>query len=269
MPEEGIVVDRHFGIESHPLAAAGQHQRVDLGQRRIFFHIRVVELPGDGCEPGDLVWSETESKTDLPRLPWVKAEKRIDQGTDDALWPLAGDLFDVNAALGTGHDDVLAAGAIKGNAEIELLGDIGRWGNQYLSHDVTADVETKNRRGSVAGLGWCAGQLHSAGFATTTGVNLSLDHDRTTGGLGDRFRVLRRGSDFAAIGANTVGRKELRRLVLVQVHDRALVSERWRRRRGGGLRHPSIATRGQGLPGIRANRKRIHQNRLTVDRSLL
>ena len=45
MTEQGVVVDGHLGVERQPVALRGQDEGVDLGERRVFFQIGVVELP--------------------------------------------------------------------------------------------------------------------------------------------------------------------------------------------------------------------------------
>jgi hypothetical protein len=125
---------------------------VDLGQRRVFFQICVIQLPRHRREPGHPVGGEPERKANLPRLPGVQTEERVDEGAHDPLWPFASDLFDVNTTLRARHDDVLTARAIEGDPEVELPGDIDGGRDQHRAYRVPANVETKDRRGNLAGL---------------------------------------------------------------------------------------------------------------------
>src|SRR5215208_6984844 len=145
MTEQRVVVDAHLGVECEPLATPGKDQWVDLGKRRVFPQIGVVELPRDRREPGHPFGSESEREADLPRLPGVETEKGVDQGTDNPLWPFPSDLFDLDTALRARHDDVLTAGAIKGDPEVDLLGDVDGGRDQHLAHGVPANVETEDR----------------------------------------------------------------------------------------------------------------------------
>ena len=192
MTEQRVVVDGHLGVEREPVAIPGQDQWVDLGERRIFFQICVVQLPGDRGEPGHPVGGEAEREADLPRLPGVQTEERVDQGAHDPLWPVASDLLDVDAALRARHDDVLTAGAIEGDPEIELLGDVDGGRDQHLAHRVPANVETEDRRGGVAGFFRGAGELDAARLAATSGEHLGFHDDRAARRLGKRHRLVRR-----------------------------------------------------------------------------
>ena len=162
----------------------GQDERVDLGQRRVFFQIGVVQLPRDRREPGHPVGGESKREADLPRLPGVETEKRVDQGAHDPLGPFASDLFDIDAALRARHDHVLTACAIEGDAKVDLLGDVDGGRDQHLAHDVPANVETEDRRRGLAGLIRGAGELDAARLAATSSEHLGFDDDRSARGLG-------------------------------------------------------------------------------------
>ena len=178
MTEQGVVVDGHLGVEREPVALSSQDKGVDLGQRRVFVQICVIQLPHHRREPCHPVGGKSERKADLPCLPGVQTEERVDEGANDPLWPVASDLFDVDTALRARHDHVLATCAIQGDPEIDLLGDVDGRRDQNLAHDVPANVETKNRRGDLAGFCRCAGELDAACLAAAASQYLGFYDDR-------------------------------------------------------------------------------------------
>src|SRR5215212_5336006 len=99
MTEQGVVVDGHLGVEREPVTISSQDEWVDLGERRVFFEIRVVQLPHHRHEPRYPVGCESERKADLPCLPGVQPEERVDEGANDPLRLFASNLFDVDATL--------------------------------------------------------------------------------------------------------------------------------------------------------------------------
>ena len=205
----------------------GQDEGVDLGQRRVFFQIRVVQLPRDRREPRYPVGREPERKGNLPRLPGVQPEERVDEGAHDPLWPLASDLFDVDTALRARHDHVLTTCAIEGDPEVELLSDVDGGRDQHLAYRVSANVETEDRRGNLAGLCRCAGELDAACLAAASREDLGFHHDWTTRGLSKCRRLIRGGGNPTGVDAEAMAREDLRRLVLVQIHNRVLAFQTW------------------------------------------
>src|SRR5829696_2156969 len=162
MTEQRVVIDGHLGVERQPITLPGQDEGVDFRQGGVFFQVCVVQLPRDGRKPGHPVGRESERESDLSRLPGTETKKRVDQGANDPLWPVARDLLDIDAALRAGHDHVLPAGAIEGYPEVDLLSDIDGGSDQHLAHDVPANVETKDRRGGLARLSWRAGEFDAS-----------------------------------------------------------------------------------------------------------
>ncbi len=82
--------------------------------------------------------------------------------------------------------------------EVELLGDAGAGGDQDALDDVTLDVETEDGLGRLERLVGVLRDLHAAGFAAASGLDLSLNDDDTTELLSGRLRLLRGVGDDAA-----------------------------------------------------------------------
>src|SRR6185436_12457443 len=120
MPIQRVVVEVHLRVERQQIPGRGDDQRVDLEQRRVGGEIRVVERGDDLDELVDLRAVEADAEPELPRLEWHDADARLDVDLDDLLRRLFGDLFDVHAAGGAGHDHRLAGGAIEHDAQVEF-----------------------------------------------------------------------------------------------------------------------------------------------------
>ena len=97
--------------------------------------------------------------------------------SDEFLWTLAGDFLDVDAALGAGHNQDLAPGAIEDDAEVEFLGDIDAGDDQDFVDGVSANVHAEDRAGGGVGIVRRARELDAASLAAPTGVDLGLDGD--------------------------------------------------------------------------------------------
>ena len=139
---------------------------------------------------------------------------------------MLGHLFDVDAALGGGHEGDLRGVAVEDDAEVELAVDVA----------ALFDVETANEAAFGAGLVGDergaedsgrmfadlrkrASQLDAASLAATAGVNLRLDDPERAAQLlrGSHGLIDGEGGD-AARSPDTELLEELLRLILVNVH---------------------------------------------------
>ncbi len=136
---------------------------------------------------------EAELEGQLPGLEGQEAGGRVHVFLEDALGRLGGDLLDLDAALGRGHDDGRFAGPVDDEAEVELPGDVQRLldedaldplalGAGLVGHELHADH--RGRQG--LGLGGRRRELDAAALAPAAGVDLGLDDDPRPDPLGDR-----------------------------------------------------------------------------------
>ena len=134
--EEGVVVEVDLGVERHHVARAGDHQRIDLGERRVRLQIGVHE-PGDQLRGlGRRLPFEAEAAGHGAGLERQDAEVGIDRQPEDLLRMRGRDLLDVHAAGRRGHDHRLALGAVERDREVELLGDVGGLLDQHLADEL-------------------------------------------------------------------------------------------------------------------------------------
>ena len=102
---------------------------------------------------------------------------------------------------------------VEGEAGVVLLGDVGGVLDPDGLDDVTLDVETEDVRGVGSALVGVLGQLHTAGLASSAGVNLGLDNDRVTDTISDGDSFIHVAGGCAVGHRNAIGRKELFALI--------------------------------------------------------
>ena len=128
------------------------------------------------------------------------------------------DLFDLDAALGRQHAEVLLGGAVEGEGGVVLLGDVGRLLDPQAAHDVALDVEAEDVVGVRAGLVGVGGELDAAGLAPTAHVHLGLDHHRVAEPLGGGDGLVHGERHLTGRDRDAVAREELLALVFEEVH---------------------------------------------------
>ena len=141
---------------------------------------------------------------------------------------------------------------------------------------VALDVHAEDVRGLGLGVSRIVGDLHAAGLAAATGLDLRLDHDAAAELLGDRARFVWGGSDLAGRHRDAVLREEFLRLMFEEVHEEATLSAHaectLRRARNAAYRHcralPSLMRPMSSLPAARRLRSRVarprHRRRLAL-----
>src|SRR5690606_8874154 len=104
---------------------------------------------------------------------------------------------DVDTAGVGDHEHRQLGGPVEDQAHVALCGDVGRRDHQHLVDHQPLDGHAQDLGGAIIGLGRVAGQLHTAGLASTTSVNLRLDYHRPAQAPGDRLRLGGSGSNVA------------------------------------------------------------------------
>src|SRR6478609_4751595 len=182
--ELGVLVEGDLAVEGEHLAARVLHERVDLDQRRVLFDEHGPELLEDR---DDLLVDrlvETAGGRDLARLRLVDPGDRVDSDAGESLGALDGELLDLHAALLRRHREVGAVRAVEDVGDVVLLGDVARLGDQHVVNGVALDVHAEDRLGLLSGLVGVGRELHATRLATTTGLDLGLDHDVAANALG-------------------------------------------------------------------------------------
>ena len=130
---------------------------------------------------------------------------------------LLGDLLDLHAALRAQHAEVLLRGAVEGERRVVLLRDVGSVLDPDALHDMTLDVEAEDVARVGARFVGVGGELHAAGLAATTDLDLRLHHDRVADAIGDGDGIVDRLRDLAVGDGNAVAGEQLLALVLEQI----------------------------------------------------
>ncbi|MNZ67332.1 hypothetical protein D3C78_855770 [compost metagenome] len=137
-----------------------------------------------------------------------------------------GDLLDVHATLGGGHEHDAPGGTVDHRTQIQLLGDIGTGLDQNLADRLPIGVGLVGHQTLIEpllgkGLGFflATNQLDAARLATTAGMHLGLDHPGSAANLVARF-----GCFFGSIDRvsqryrQPILGKQLLTLIFVKIH---------------------------------------------------
>ena len=100
MTEQRVVVKSHLGIEGHETAVLGEHERIDLKQRRIERHKGLRQRTEELFSRPPAGGGQAELCGEHPRLVAAEAAVRIEGLGEDQLRCLGSDLFNVHAAGG-------------------------------------------------------------------------------------------------------------------------------------------------------------------------
>ena len=241
MTEEGVVVERHLGVEGEELAFLRDQERVHFDHRAILLPVELVELRHEGHALLEEVAGEAEREGDLASLEGLEADGRVDLHLEDLLRGVVGDVFDLHAAFGRGDDDREGGRAVEEDGEVVLvvaavgaLAQVGGFG-EVDRLDLAAGFAglgghegvAEHRLGVLEGLLLRRRELHAAleavgegAFAAAAGVDLGFHHDATGGvDLGERAFELGGGGDRHALGHGDAELSEqFFGLVFVNIH---------------------------------------------------
>ncbi|CCH78022.1 Predicted hydrolase or acyltransferase (modular protein) [Nostocoides japonicum T1-X7] len=237
--EVGVAVEGHLAVEGDDVAALGLDEGVDLDERRVLTGIHVPESLQDRNDLAGRLGVEAGGVDDLLGLRGVDAGVGVDVDAGQRLGPLDGELLDLHAALLAAHREVGAVGAVEEEGEVVLLGDRGALGDHHPVDRVALDVHAEDLAGELLGLLGALGDLHAAGLAAATCLDLGLDD-----GDPAALRTDRLGSgpglggclgDGSGEHGDPVLLEDVSGLVLVEIH--------------GGIRPSSVGGRGPAARG--------------------
>jgi hypothetical protein len=135
------VVQHNLRVKRLKRAARQHHQRVDLGQRCVGLHIGTIERGGDlGELAGLLAVVQPNAEGQLARLVGLQSQRRVRGDLHDCFGLGLGDLLDLDAAFGGGHDHDPLRGAIHNNAEVNLALVADRLSHQHFLDRQAFDV---------------------------------------------------------------------------------------------------------------------------------
>jgi hypothetical protein len=161
----------------------------------------------------------------------LDAGGRIDRHLDDLFRMLGGDLLDLHAAFGGGHDGDARGGAVDQHAEIELAPDVAAALHIDALHQLAPgaglvgdEVHADHAAGILAHLVQRLGDLDAAALAAAAGVDLRLHDPDLAAQLPGRLdRFVGRVGDLTRKDADAELGEQPLRLILVDVHVRASV----------------------------------------------
>ena len=131
---------------------------------------------------------------------------------------VAGDLLDVDTALGRQHQQVLLGGPVEREAGVVLLVDVGGVLDPHPLDDVALDVHAEDVPGVGAHLVGVVGELDAAGLAPATDLDLGLDDDRVAGRVGLGDGLVDGDGDAAGADRDAVAGEVLLALVFEEIH---------------------------------------------------
>src|SRR5829696_7750508 len=99
LPEVGVLVEGHLGVQREDRAVRRLGQRVHLDQRGVLLREDLPQLRGDGDHLVPHLRGEASRVDDLGRRGLVDTLARVDRDAGQRLGPLDGELLDLHAAL--------------------------------------------------------------------------------------------------------------------------------------------------------------------------
>ena len=183
MTEQSVGVEVELRVQSHDLAFAVAVQRVDFNQRRVGFHVALVQLLEDVHGLCGGISRHADGVSDLLGLGIAQTGQRIDELGDDFLGGGVGHFLNVHAAFAGSDERDLLGGAVRDHGHVIFFVDVSAVfdvqaadflafgaslvGLELHAQDLARDAfDVFNR----------LGHFHTAPFATATGVDLGLDH---------------------------------------------------------------------------------------------
>ncbi|MCY1363620.1 hypothetical protein D9M69_503880 [compost metagenome] len=226
LTEHGVAVDVDLGVQAVQVAVGLDHQRVHFQQGQVVVLEQLGQANEDVGELLDLVALQAQLERQLTALVGLCANQRINGGLEDLLGSLVGDLLDVHATLGGGHEHDTAAGTIYHGAQVQFLGDVGAGFDQDFADRLTIGVSLIGHQalaqpvgGEGLGIFLALDQLHAARFTAAASVDLGLHNPFAATDLFAGFCGFFRGVYGKALGyGQAVFSEQLLTLILVEIH---------------------------------------------------
>jgi hypothetical protein len=189
MPERGVVVETHLGIERMYRAVGPQYERVDLGEIAIAFRETPVQLHKDVGSAVDRRGVQLGVDGRLVRRRARDSIDRIDVHHHDRVGIAVGHRLDLDTTLRGQHQQMLLRGTIEREARVVLLGDVGRVFHPQPAHHMALDVHAEDVPRVQADLVGVVRELDTTGLAPSAHLYLRLDHHGVARrvGRGDRL----------------------------------------------------------------------------------
>jgi anthranilate phosphoribosyltransferase len=224
--EERVVVEGHLGVERDELAVACNDAWIDLEHGRIGVDKRAIERLQKRYGVGSNLDGQAHSKRNLARLIWLQADDWLNHFAKNRAGIVLGDFFNFHAACGAGHKNHFAFGAIDQQPKIQFAFDFQAFFDEQALDDaalrsslVGDQFHAQHLTGNFGGLIGGARELHPAGLAAATGVDLRLDDANIgTQPLRAFARFFLAERNFALGRGYTVARENRLRLIFVNLH---------------------------------------------------
>jgi hypothetical protein len=222
------IVKRHFRVEADESFATWKLGRwnhgegIHLNKISVTLARNLYEAGGNQAELLEQLTAQSNAEAESARLERKESTVRVGDFANDGRRILGGNLFNLHATRGGGHNKHATRGSINQRGEIDLANDRGCWGNQDTSHGELIYGEGKDRGSGCLGLRRTCGELDAAGLTSPADEDLGLDDDlgypTCEEAFGDGAGASGGGGHICIRDGETGSRKKLSRLSLVDLH---------------------------------------------------
>jgi hypothetical protein len=183
VPEQRVVIHPDLAIQCNQTAGCGHDQRVDFNHRKIACHEQAVQVLGQFAEFSNLCAGQIQAESQCATLKILQPQNRIAIFLEDFFRRIFCNFFDFHAAFAGGDQCDALGFAIHGQAEVKFARNRQRFFDQQARHQLSIRrilvshqrfAEQRIRRFMAS----CSrsDQLHPAGLAASTCMDLRLDH---------------------------------------------------------------------------------------------
>ena len=237
--EEGVVIERHLGVEGHHPTILGEDEGIDLEERGVEGHKSLSEGTKALLRGPPALRRQTEFGGQNPRLVRGQSAIWVERLGEDQFWRLGRHLLDIHATSGASDEHRRPRMAVDEDRTVELAIDLAAALHEHLPDDLPlgAGLDRDQRLveqslgdpGSVVGA-LC--QLHPPllrtdhhSLAAAAGVDLGLDGAHRGAERRECSGGFLGGPSHAASQHRHAGRpQQILRLVFVNLHAGPLVA---------------------------------------------